>query len=261
MRRLAPLLAAALLTTAPAPAAARSTPFSLQPEAVAGGFGVALGLTAGAWIFQRDRPTAPPTADDVPWFDAWSLSARARTPGVGPASDVLLIVMTVAPVITSAALVAAEREPFEDFATDAVVYLQAQAINVALNAFVKRLVRRPRPYTLHPDFDLALAHDGAFYSFYSGHTSTAFTAAAALSMTVGHRHPAQAPWVWPVSMAGAATVAALRIAGGDHYLSDVFVGALVGTAIGVLVPWLHLRDDPPPAPTSAVMAWSLSGSF
>jgi membrane-associated phospholipid phosphatase len=36
-------------------------------------------------------------------------------------------------------------------------------------------------------------------------------------------------------------VAVERVASGDHFPTDVAVAAVAGTAIGVTVPWLHLR--------------------
>ncbi len=44
----------------------------------------------------------------------------------------------------------------------------------------------------------------------------------------------------------AAATAALRVVGDMHYLTDVLMGAVVGTATGFLVPYLlHYHDGPP----------------
>jgi hypothetical protein len=40
-------------------------------------------------------------------------------------------------------------------------------------------------------------------------------------------------------MAGASGTAHLRVRAGKHFYSDVVVGALVGTAVGIGIPWLH----------------------
>jgi membrane-associated phospholipid phosphatase len=38
-------------------------------------------------------------------------------------------------------------------------------------------------------------------------------------------------------------IGATRIAAGQHFPSDVLVGAAAGTAIGLLIPWLHRRSS------------------
>ena len=38
-----------------------------------------------------------------------------------------------------------------------------------------------------------------------------------------------------------ASVAVERVAAGWHFLTDVLAGALVGTTVGIVVPYLHLR--------------------
>jgi hypothetical protein len=53
-------------------------------------------------------------------------------------------------------------------------------------------------------------------------------------MSLGYR----ALW-WGAMMGGAAATAHLRVRAGKHFYSDVVVGALVGSAIGILVPRLH----------------------
>ena len=47
------------------------------------------------------------------------------------------------------------------------------------------------------------------------------------------------PWI--VGGVVATSVAYERVASGDHFPTDVAVAAVMGTAIGIAVPWLHLR--------------------
>lgn len=83
-------------------------------------------------------------------------------------------------------------------------------------------------------------------SFFSGHTTAAFTAAVFTGYTYGLKHPGSAsvPWVWGGSLAAATGVGALRIAAGKHFPSDILAGAAVGSLFGYLVPRLHLRKAP-----------------
>ena len=80
-------------------------------------------------------------------------------------------------------------------------------------------------------------------SFPSGHTSICFTTAAFTSYVFSQYYP-ESGWKWGVtgiSFGLAGTVAALRMAGGCHYFTDVFTGALIGTVSGFIIPWIHTR--------------------
>lgn len=80
-------------------------------------------------------------------------------------------------------------------------------------------------------------------SFFSGHTTAAFTTAVFTAYTYQLKHQGSplVPWVWGGSLAAASTVGGLRIAAGKHFPSDILAGAAVGSAVGYLVPRLHLR--------------------
>lgn len=82
---------------------------------------------------------------------------------------------------------------------------------------LKQLVRRKRP------LDNILGNP----SMPSGHTSIAFSAATIL----GYRYPR---WRIPLYI-GAGLVGFSRVYLGRHYVSDVLVGAAIGTTMGVLV--------------------------
>ena len=90
--------------------------------------------------------------------------------------------------------------------------VQAQLVAQVLTYGIKGTVRRSRP-------------EGGGFSFPSGHTTAAFASA-----TVLHRHFG---WKVGVPAYGAATyVAASRVQGKRHYLSDVAFGAALGIVAG-----------------------------
>ena len=133
---------------------------------------------------------------------------------------------------------------WKTYLTDLWVVVEAMAWNGALQDIVRRAVRRPRPFLYTPGAypDDRNASE-ATLSFYSGHTSFAFTLAVASSYTFTLRHP-HSKWkwvVWPALMAVASIEPFLRVYSGDHFPTDVITGAVVGSACGLLFPALHRR--------------------
>ena len=78
-------------------------------------------------------------------------------------------------------------------------------------------------------------------SFFSGHTSFAFSLAVASGTVASMRGYRAAPAVWGVGLGAAAVTGYLRIAADRHYATDVMTGALVGSALGFAVPYLLHR--------------------
>ena len=130
-------------------------------------------------------------------------------------------------------------------ANASIIYTEAQALNLLVGNTVKIIVRRPRPYTHATDPRIVAFTDrqgsDAYASFYSGHASTAFTAAMAGSILYAARTDdlvaRHAVWGFEFLLAG--MTAQLRTRAGRHYRTDVWAGAFAGLAAGVLVPALH----------------------
>lgn len=128
-----------------------------------------------------------------------------------------------------------------------LVYGQALVLTVGVTQALKFAVGRLAPFVYTPAEAPASALLGpdAARSFPSGHTSTAFVAAAVL--VVGcwlHRPGHRARWPLLVAaLIAAACVGALKVVAGYHYWTDVIAGALIGTAIAVLVTTLHRQPS------------------
>lgn len=90
--------------------------------------------------------------------------------------------------------------------------LRAQFLSQGIVQGMKHIGQRDRP-------------TGECCSFPSGHAATAFAAASVLERHLGYRAS------WPF-LAGATYVAASRLVDDRHFLSDVMMGAAVGTAAG-----------------------------
>jgi membrane-associated phospholipid phosphatase len=133
---------------------------------------------------------------------------------------------------------------WKTYLTDLWVVAEALAWNGALQDIVRRAVRRPRPFLYSPGvYPTERDNADAGFSFYSGHTSFAFALAVSCSYTFTLRHP-RSKWrwvVWPALMAIASIEPVLRIYSGDHFPTDVIVGAIAGSAIGLFFPAVHRR--------------------
>ncbi len=119
------------------------------------------------------------------------------------------------------------------------VGLQNVWITANLTQTVKVLAARNRPYTQSAGFVSDSRDD--HYSFFSGHSSiTASVATTALMMALNQSNmPAWGKATAYTAGGLALTTAALRIAAGKHYPSDVVTGILVGVGVSVLNTQLH----------------------
>jgi membrane-associated phospholipid phosphatase len=113
---------------------------------------------------------------------------------------------------------------------NAAVMAAGTAVSYGLALGLKYTVRRDRPFITYPDdFADKTGHDFSdSYSFPSGHSTTAFATATALTL----EYPKW--YVIVPSYAYAGTVAYSRMHLGVHYPSDVLTGALIGSGCAVL---------------------------
>ncbi len=213
--------------------------------------------TAGLWAgleFAKDN-LAPSQCKwcSPPSFDAsaaretrWENSARANT-----LSNVLgFVVLPVGALGTTMATSIFDDCEASATAADALSVLGIVLLAGDINQITKFAVGRERPFV----HDLSEAEKSQLpnasdnnLSFFSGHTTLAFSLVGS-SAVYAARSGRVSPW-W---MAGAgfplaATTGYLRMAAGKHYLSDVAVGAAVGTGIGMGGAFLSLRADGSPS--------------
>jgi undecaprenyl-diphosphatase len=144
--------------------------------------------------------------------------------------------------VAGGALALADRRRRAAWATAAALGPAA----IGLNYGVKLIARRPRPVLkgLPP-----LGGAPSSLSFPSAHSTSSF--AVATAMTRIDRRAA-------VAFAPAVAVAAGRPYLGMHYPSDVAVGIVLGTALGLAIPLP--RDEEPLPPRADSRATSVAGS-
>ncbi len=149
---------------------------------------------------------------------------------------------TVAATYGLAALTLVLDEGLENGVNDAVVVAQAILWSNALGVLANLGARRPRPLAYGTEASLEERTRGnTSLSFFSGHTAGTFAAAVAMYSTLKRLHPSSPmPYVaLGIGLGVASFVGVSRVLAGDHFPTDVLVGAAVGTSLGLLVPALH----------------------
>ncbi len=173
----------------------------------------------------------------------WGNSKAADT-----ASNVLDQGVMPATILGLTALAARHEDRLGDFPVDALIILEAMTLGINLNQATKMAVGRERPFVHAMPADqrshTASPSDNNT-SFYSGHTTRAFSLAVATGTVASLRGYRWAPWIWAAGLTVAASIGYLRIAADKHYFTDVFVGAVMGSAFGFGVPYFfHGRISP-----------------
>jgi len=124
----------------------------------------------------------------------------------------------------------------ENLAVRALMLYEVLALQAGLQLMVRSLKIWPRPFMLGSDGGKERNSPSAAGSFYSGHTSAAFSLAVFVGIMSGDAR------VWAGGLSVASLIGILRVAGGMHYLSDVLIGAATGSFIGWAVPTLHRQE-------------------
>jgi membrane-associated phospholipid phosphatase len=163
-------------------------------------------------------------------------------------TDVGLAAMTTFPILVDSMIVAYWYRGSDDVALQmALIDAEAFALTGAIEGTTNYLSGRARPYSAEcgtgvPSNTTDCSSDARYRSFFSGHTAVSFTAAGLICA----HHEALQLFESPADhvtcatgLLAAATIGTLRMVGDAHYFSDVFVGAVVGTAVGLGVPLLH----------------------
>lgn len=177
--------------------------------------------------------TLPLSMSEVPSFDCAFMQPYNRSLEAGGT------VFELASLLTPALLLA---EPADEYLTIATMYGETLLAAYALKELGKLWFPRARPFLYYPDYPKEkIAKGDAYDSFPSGHATLAFAGAAFTSYVFAAYHP-DSVWKIPVTVASyslAVATAAMRVASGNHFPSDVLSGALLGTLVGVGVPFLH----------------------
>jgi membrane-associated phospholipid phosphatase len=126
---------------------------------------------------------------------------------------------------------------------------EAVLVASGVTGFLKGTLGRSRPFvssdTNPHDFRFGAGFSTSErQSFPSGHTTTAFAAAAAVTSEIRRLQPKAVWYVAPVMYGGATMVGLSRMYHNKHWASDVVLGAAVGTFSGLkVVRYSHAHPD------------------
>jgi membrane-associated phospholipid phosphatase len=247
--RRAALAAAALVCLSAAPARAGDGDLTYDWKVDGAITAAAVVVWGGTQIFQRSlAPTSCHWCDPGPLdSDARDALRWSNTGAANTASNLGAYVFMPLATVGVMALGAHSEGRLSEMAGDALVIAEAVALAGSANQIVKLTVGRERPF-VHalPPSQKPLTGNPSDnnLSFYSGHTSFAFSLAVSTGTVASIRHYRWAPVIWGVGLAGATAVGYLRIAADKHYLTDVVTGAAVGGGFGFVVPYeFHRRAE------------------
>lgn len=199
--------------------------------------------------------------DDLIGWDRYSVGRSSKA--WSDFGDVALFGSLLVPVLYLGleSLVLPTVSPWGDFAGDLLVITESMALAGAFQMVMKFAFRRPRP-ARYTDLEEPATSFDAELSFPSGHTMLVGAATTALTTTVFLRHP-RSPMRWVVLGAGAlltGLTAFSRVESGQHFPTDVIVGALLGGFAGFIVPYTH-RKELPVTPIGGINPLNGSASF
>ena len=224
--------------------------FTLTEWFITGG-ALATTLVAALVGPNEENPRQGPILLDDEVQSALRIGTRQGRRAIRDMSDVMLAVNTTYPILVDALAIAGFYRRSPEVAKQlALIDAEVYMVSTALTSLAKMIGSRERPYgencgTLLPEEVHDCFGQGRYTSFFSGHASQTFASAVATCM-----HHANVPLHGggPVEMVPCATGLAFatlaglgRMMGDVHYFSDVMTGAVIGSAVGFLIPWWHYR--------------------
>ena len=192
--------------------------------------------------FQRDYvDNLQASIDDINSIDRWAAGNHSES--ASKMSDIPFAFSFAAPF----ALL------FDDKINDHTgqylgMYLQTLATTATMYTLTAGLVDRSRPYVYDDSGETSperrMKNNGQ-RSFYAGHVAASATATFFAAKVYSDFNP-DSPgriWMWTAAAAIPAGVSYFRIEAGQHFLTDVTLGYVLGAATGILVPELHKRKN------------------
>lgn len=176
------------------------------------------------------------TKKDVNWFDRWGV--RPYSKNTDNASYIPFYISMPLPLI----VIAIDRKMRKDFYKLTFLYVEAITTTGILYSSAAGYVNRLRPlvYSAETPLDKRTVSDSK-KSFFAGHVALVATSTFFIARILADYYPdSRYKWLY-YGVAGIMTAGTgyMRQAAGEHFLSDIMLGAAVGTLSALLIPSLH----------------------
>jgi membrane-associated phospholipid phosphatase len=154
-----------------------------------------------------------------------------------------------------------DNEMRSDFFKLTFLYWEAMSVTGLLGTNATFHVDRYRPYAYFHDSHGTMDNEAPIgvvkNSFYAGHVQIVATPTFFLAKVYADYHPdSKIKWVfYGVASAATVSMAYMRIRAGEHFPSDVLLGAATGALAGILVPQFHKTKSTNP-PAMGIMPYS-----
>jgi membrane-associated phospholipid phosphatase len=206
---------------------------------------LAAGGMFGIGMFLYSRMNTPETMKDKDDLLPWDKPLAGRYSESADLASDIGSVFAIAPLVVGGIAWHDGSSTGGEFATFTLMFFQAIGIGNGLNLAMRSLEIWPRPYMYSESGEgrkkAENAKSEAYGSFFSGHTTAAFTVATFTDQWFRTAYP-NSPYkgIMRASAYSLATLeSVLRIAAGKHYFTDVLVGALVGTGVSIGILEMH----------------------
>lgn len=171
----------------------------------------------------------------------WDRTATTHnSPEASMTSDVLFAEGFVLPWVLFA-----DRKIRAEAYDYSIMYLEAMGITGMGYAMAAGLVDKPRPYAYNKEVEFERRRNKhSVNSFYAGHVAVTAAGTFFAAKVYSDIHPESKfrHVMWGIAGASTAAQCYARYKGGYHFPSDIAIGAVLGTATGILVPVLHKRE-------------------
>jgi membrane-associated phospholipid phosphatase len=224
----------------------------------------ATGAIVAEVVPERDEPRlSGPFGFDEAFRDAFVLHDFDDRKIAGRISDITLGALVVHRIIDTTLVTWAGHRSGDAAWQMMAIDLQAMAFSLGITNATKRAFERERPSgtacRTEAGYDQRCREQSSDGSFYSGHTSLAFTAAGLACV-----HHLSVPLYGGdgdvvtciASALAAASVAFERTLADRHYISDVMLGSAVGVFSGAVMPFLSFYARP--QNDDALVSWSVA---
>lgn len=183
--------------------------------------------------------------EDIPRFERWSVEQyRPNLNETSKAIVYLTAAASVASIIALPVYSGTSNNIYTDMGVIAAIYAEGILFSNGLVRITNTYVHRPKPFVYNKELPLewrvSALND---ISFFSGRTTFAFYNAAFVSCLVYDYFGGYGfePWIYGAAFTLAGSVSALELISGERFLTDVIVGAAVGTLSAWGITRLHLK--------------------